>query len=169
MNAEEARRMTCCFTGHRPEKLPWRENESDPACVCLKRQIAQRLEEFYARGYRHFLSGMARGTDLYFAEAVLALRERRPGVVLEAAVPCPTQTRGWPERERARHEGILDRCDLVSVVQQHYDRGCMLRRNRYMVVRSSLLLAAYDGRAGGTRYTIGYAMDRGLEVVTLAV
>ena len=24
---------TCCFTGHRPEKLPWRDNERDPPCL----------------------------------------------------------------------------------------------------------------------------------------
>ena len=23
---------TCCFTGHRPDKLPWGEKESDPRC-----------------------------------------------------------------------------------------------------------------------------------------
>ena len=30
------REQTCCFTGHRPEKLPWRYDESDPRCVELK-------------------------------------------------------------------------------------------------------------------------------------
>lgn len=27
------RETTCCFTGHRPEKLPWREDEGDPRCL----------------------------------------------------------------------------------------------------------------------------------------
>ena len=30
----------------------------------------------------------------------------------------------------------------------------MLRRNRYMVDRSSLLIAAFDGTLGGTMYTV---------------
>ena len=30
------------------------------------------------------MCGMARGADFYFCEAVLALRENRPGVTLEA-------------------------------------------------------------------------------------
>ena len=25
----------CCFTGHRPEGLPWGENEQDPLCLGL--------------------------------------------------------------------------------------------------------------------------------------
>ena len=54
------------------------------------------------------------------------------------------------------------------MVQRHYDRGCMLRRNRYMVDRSSRLIAVYDGLLlGGTMYTVSYAMKQGLKVVLL--
>ena len=28
-----ARQESCCFTGHRPGKLPWRYNEFDPRCL----------------------------------------------------------------------------------------------------------------------------------------
>ena len=167
MGAEDERKITCCFTGHRPEKLPWRDDEGAPGCVELKARIARTLEELYRRGYRHFISGMAKGADLYFAEAVLALRERCPDVVLEAAVPCSSQADRWSAAEQARYRTILDRCNLESLIQQHYDRFCMFRRNRYMVEHSSLLLAVYDGSKGGTRYTIGYAVDRGLEIVRL--
>ena len=33
------RETSCCFTGHRPDKLPWRNDESDPRCVRLKEEI----------------------------------------------------------------------------------------------------------------------------------
>ena len=36
---------TCCFTGHRPDKLPWGEDESDPRCLRLKRAIAQAVRQ----------------------------------------------------------------------------------------------------------------------------
>ena len=78
----------CCFTGHRPDKLPWGTDEKDPRCLRVKADIAAALEAAYADGYRHFISGMARGGDLYFAEAVLALREKYPDVLLECARPC---------------------------------------------------------------------------------
>ena len=71
------RATTCCFTGHRPDKLPWGSRESDPRCLTLKRRLTQAVEGAYAQGMRHFICGMARGTDLYFAEAVLALRLSR--------------------------------------------------------------------------------------------
>lgn len=161
------RSITCCFTGHRPEKLPWGDNENDSDCMALKRRISRAVLELYERGCRHFISGMAKGADLYFAEIVLALREIHPDMTLEAAIPCPTQADRWRAEERERYQAVLRRCDLETVVQQHYDRYCMLRRDRYMVDRSSVLLAVYNGSSGGTRYTIGYAMDHGVEVVML--
>ena len=161
-------RSTCCFTGHRPDKLPWGVHEEDPRCVVLKQRIAKALEEEYAAGVRHFISGMARGADLYFAEAVLALRDVHSDVVLECARPCESQADRWPEEERERYQSILDRCNYETLVQPHYDRWCMMRRNRYMVDRSSRLLAVYDGvPKGGTAQTLSYALSRGLHVTIL--
>ena len=161
------RERTCCFTGHRPEKLPWGSDEGDPRCVALKERLRDMLKEAYQAGYRHFISGMARGTDLYFCEAALALRDERPGITVEAAIPCEEQAARWPEEERQRYFNLIGRCDLETMVQHHYDRGWMLRRNRYMVDRSSRLIAVYDGMLGGTMYTLTYAMKQGLEVLIL--
>ena len=102
------RETTCCFTGHRPDKLPWGDDEGDPRCLALKARLNQALDRAYAAGCRHFICGMARGADLYFAEEVLALRARRPGVTLEGARPCESQADGWPEGDRRRYQAILD-------------------------------------------------------------
>ena len=164
MSFEAEKHITCCFTGHRPEKLPWGDNESSPDCAALKDRLARTLEGLYRRGFRHFISGMAQGCDLYFAEAALSLRERHPDTVIEAAIPCPSQTKGWEEEVRARYQAILDRCDLETMVQQHYSQGCMFRRNRYMVDRSARIIAVYNGiPKGGTAQTLLYALGKGLE------
>ena len=132
---------TCCFTGHRPDKLPWGEAEGDPRCLELKRGL----------------------------ETVLALRERYPHITLEGVRPCESQADGWPEREKERYWSILDRCDYETLVQHRYDRGCMARRNRYMVDRSSRIIAVYDGvPQGGTAQTLLYAMRRGLKTDILS-
>ena len=94
------RERTCCFTGHRPEKLPWGWDEEDPRCRRLKEKLRDAVETAYEEGMRHFICGMARGCDFYFAEAVLDLRRRRPGVTLEAAIPCAGQSRRWSPAER---------------------------------------------------------------------
>ena len=164
------RETTCCFTGHRPNKLPWGDNESDSRCVDLKTRLTQALEEAYQDGYRHFLSGMALGCDLYFCEAVLELRERHEGVTVEAAVPCEEQCARWRERDRNRYFALLERCDYETLVQHRYTPGCMQRRDRYMVDHAQRLIAAYDGRTlGGTMYTLTYALRQGLETVILDI
>lgn len=163
------RERTCSFTGHRPEKLPWRENEGDPRCLALKARLAEAVEQAYEQGVRHFLCGMARGADFYFCEAVLALRQRHGGVTLEAVIPCEEQAARWGERDRERYFALVARCDRETVIQRHYDRGCMLRRNRYLVDHAEMLIAVYDGMLGGTMYTIAYAMKQGREIITLDV
>ena len=138
------REQSCCFTGHRPDKLPWGENESDPRCLALKRRLEGELTQVYNRGYRHFICGMARGCDLYFCEAVLELR--------------------------SRYFRLMEQCDFETMVQHRYTSGCMQRRDRYMVDHAGLLIAAYDGMTlGGTMYTLTYAMRQGLETLILDI
>ena len=162
------RESACCFTGHRPDKLPWGAQERDPRCLELKARLDRALERACQAGFRHYLCGMARGADLYFAEAVLALRQRCPEVTLECVRPCESQADSWPAEERLRYQGILDRCDYETLVQHHYDRFCMMRRNRYMVDRSARIIAVYNGvPKGGTAQTLLYAMKRGLETDVL--
>ena len=161
------RDISCSFTGHRPTKLPWRGNENDPRCLELKRQIAASLEGIYESGYRHFLCGMAIGCDTYFAEAVLALRERFPDVTLEAAIPCDTQSDRWNGKQKETYRRILSQCDKITYVSHVYTPGCMQLRNEYMISQSSLLLACFNGSFSGTMKTILLAEREGLRTIIL--
>ena len=165
----QAREKCCCFTGHRPQSLPWGTNESDPRCLELKLELAARLEGIYEAGWRHFLCGMALGCDMYYAEAVLALRDSHPDVTLEAVVPCGSQPDKWPLSQRQRYNGILDRCSRVTVLQIRYTPDCMQKRNRYMVEHASLILSCYNGRPGGTQSTLLYAMRQGLKTIVIEI
>ena len=163
----EGREKTCCFTGHRPEKLPWGWNEADERCRRLKEKLRDAVESAYEEGMRHFICGMARGCDFYFAEAVLDLRRRRPGVTLEAAIPCAGQSRRWSPAERRRWGELVAACDLETLIQERYTPDCMFRRNCYMVDHSALVIAVYDGAGGGTRRTLEYAIRRGVSFVDI--
>ena len=164
-----AKQESCCFTGHRPTKLPWRYHEDDVRCLKLKEQIMDAVELAYEQGFRHFLCGMAMGCDLYFCECVLALQERHPGITLEAALPCPTQADTWPADQRERYQRLVAACDYETMVSEQYSPSCMQRRNRYMVDHASLLIAAFDGTPGGTSRTVEYALRRGLAVVDIPI
>ena len=54
-------------------------------------------------------------------------------------------------------------------MQRDYSPDCMLRRNRYMIDASAVLIAAYNGSPGGTRSTLLYAMRQGLQIIELPV
>lgn len=97
---------TCCFTGHRPDKLPWGVREDDPRCTDLKARLAAALEAEYDAGTRHFICGMARGADLYFAEAVLALRSAAPASPWRPPAPVRAASR-WPQEEQRRYQSIF--------------------------------------------------------------
>lgn len=161
--------QTCCFTGHRPAKLPWGENEADSRCIALKERLAEIVAAAYEKGMRHFICGMAMGADTYFCEAAIRLRERYPDITIEAALPCEEQAAHWKEADRRRYFSLIEQCDYETMVQRLYDRQCMQRRDRYMVDRSAMVIAVYGGILGGTMYTLSYAMKKGLETVLLDI
>ena len=163
------REPTCCFTGHRAEKLPWRYNEQDPRCRELKQRLYDTVEAVYSSGFTRFICGMAQGCDLYFCEAVLALRAQHPEIFLEAAVPFPGQADRWPAKERARYDRLITECDKTTVVSPEYSTGCMMKRNRFMVDRSDLIIACYDGQSGGTLNTLRYALEKNVRILHLPI
>lgn len=162
-------KLRCSFTGHRPMKLPWGMNEEDPRCAALKQELAARLDGLYQLGYRRFLCGMAIGCDMYFAEAVLALREQHPDVRLEAVIPFGDQPGRWNAAQRKRYNGLLNSADDVVVLQTVYTPDCMMRRNRYLVDHAEVLLACFNGKPGGTMNTILYAQRSGIETLILEI
>jgi uncharacterized phage-like protein YoqJ len=165
----DEKQITCCFTGHRIAKLPWRDDENDPRCVSLKEKLSAVTEAVYESGVRHFICGMANGCDIYFAETVVALRFRHPEVTLEAAVPFEGQADRWGMPLRARYSALLSMCDRQTILQREHTPDCMMRRNRYMVDSASVLIACYDGKSGGTLNTLLYAMRQKVEVIEVPV
>ena len=118
-----AKQMTVCFSGYRPEKLPWGYDEDDPRCAALKERLRQAVTDACEQGYRHFICGMARGVDTYCGEITLALRAQYPEITLEAAIPCPSQPEGWTPEQQARWQALVERCDYETMVQDHYSAG----------------------------------------------
>ena len=70
---------------------------------------------------------------------------------------------------RERYAYDLHQCDYQTLVQEAYTPGCMMRRNRYMVDASRILIAAFDGRPGGTARTLEYAARRRLEIIQIPI
>lgn len=63
----------CAITGHRPQKFPWKYDETDSRCVALKAVLADQIIALVDDGFTQFLSGMAEATDTWFSLVVLSL------------------------------------------------------------------------------------------------
>lgn len=161
-------KLTCCFTGHRPKSLPFGYNEQDPQCVKLRFQIWDLMNKLIKENLvTHFISGMALGIDQMCAEMVIALRDKHPEITLECAIPCEEQAIKWTEPQRDRYFWIAERCDKETLVQHHYDNECMQKRNKYMVDKSDIVIAVWNGKASGTSKTVAYAQEQKKTVIII--
>lgn len=151
----------CCFTGHRdipPEILP-----------ALAAKLEAVVLELIADGIRYFYAGGALGFDTLAAETVLRLRDQFPQIQLILALPCREQTRGWSAASVERYGSILRRANKVIYTSEHYNRGCMQRRNRFMVDHSTVCVAYCTRATGGSAYTLQYARKSGLRILLVSM
>lgn len=155
------------FTGYRPEKLPF-FGEDDPMCIDLKQRLSEQIGKLINDGADEFYTGMALGVDTWAAEAVLEHKKTHPEIKLIAVLPCPEQADRWTDADKARYRSILERCDKTMMVSPRYDRDCMLKRNRALVELCDVLVAVYDGKRGGTRYTVNFAKKSGKITILIA-
>ena len=117
----EKRKYRCCFTGHRPEKLQAPEGVVTAA---LEKEIRQAI----ADGFNVFITGMARGVDIWAAEIVLRLQDAGEAVRLICACPYQGFERGWKQSWQERYQAILSAADLVRFTGRTSDSFVKIRR-----------------------------------------
>ena len=159
-----ARGICCLFTGHRD--LPDAKTETE-ALTALQKRTEDAVRAAYKDGFRVFYAGGARGFDMLASLAVLNLKNELPDARLILALPHFRHYRHWTKTEQSLFAEILPRADEVIYISTEYDRGCMHRRNRYMVDRSALCICWCGKRTGGTAYTVRCAGEEGLEIRNL--
>lgn len=154
------RENTCCFTGHRPENMEHSETDIRP-------RIEQAIETAMEKGIMTFITGMAMGTDIWAAEIVLEKKEKNRNIRLICALPHPNFEKRRSIVEQTRFRDILKNADDVILVNRRYFSGCYHVRNKWMVDHSEMVIAVYNGSAGGTRNTVAYARSSGIDVVNI--
>lgn len=160
--------ITCAFTGHRPHKFPWKDNETDPRCVMLKAVLAEQIETLVKAGVTEYVTGGADGTDCWAAEIVLDLREKNSALKLRCVLPHEGQADKWSDSARERYYSILKQADSIDYVSRQYYDGCMIDRNHRLVESAGLLLAVFNGvRRSGTGATVNYARKLGRKIIVI--
>lgn len=160
MNTQNKRLSRVCFTGHRPETIGRSEFE-------IKELLRPVIIKSVNEGFRTFITGMARGFDLWAADIVLEYRESLSDIHLVCALPMPNFEKKWNIREQNHYRDILAKADHAVLVSEHYSKACFQKRNIYMVDRAARVIAAYNGGVGGTYNTISYAKKKNVEVINI--
>ena len=160
MKQEILRKHRCCFTGHRPNKMDMTESH-------IKALLEQAIDDAMTNGYVTFITGMAQGTDIWAAEIVLAKKKNNENLHLICALPHPEFESKRSTAEKERFNSIIAYADLVKMVNAHYFTGCYQVRNEWMVDRSNLVIAVFNGSKSGTNNTVEYAKRKGVEVINI--
>lgn len=147
------------FTGHRPQHLGGFEEDA-PLNIAVRKALRKEIEQ--AVDIECFISGGALGVDQWAAEIVLEL-----GKLLVIARPFPSQHVKWPLHARNRYCGILSRAHrIIDVSSDPYHPSKMHLRNKWMIDRSSRIIAVYrPGTAGGTASALEMAKSHAVSVI----
>ena len=135
----------CAFTGHR-----------DLCDGFSIEKLQNTVLDLAKKGVINFFCGMAKGFDLFAAEAVIKIKESYPNVRLIACVPFYAQEKSYSQEDKARYVSILKKCDLKITLAENYYKGCTLVRDKYMADNADVLVAYLKKKTGGTAYTVGY-------------
>ena len=157
--------MICCVTGHRSKGFPFSHDDYCMEYMIYQYVLHNEVERLLREDYRDFVCGMAEGADLDFAQAVMYYRSAEGSISLEAALPYPIRPSKRITKYSDNRDDILCGCDRITIVSPYYHKGCMQKRNQYMVDKSDLVLAIWNSEhSGGTWNTIHYALSKGKTV-----
>lgn len=151
---------TVSFTGHRPEKLGG--YEPNPIQDWVRDRLANVIHRAITGRYRHFICGGALGVDWIAASEVIELSQDREGVALTLALPFKGYNSKWPQRTIERFEIEIEaQVDKVHYVcEPGYAAWKLQKRNEWMVDKSKVVVAVWDGSEGGTANAYRYAESK---------
>lgn len=161
--------MNISFTGHRPNKL-WGYNiHQKPYRDLFRAMYTVVMTEWQMKNDLLIVSGMALGVDQIAAMLGIWLRDQKHlPVAVEAAIPCIGQDSKWPQQSRQQYQSILAKCDIRTIVYNGmYNYRCMQQRNEYMVNKSDVVIAVWDGSNGGTGNCVRYAKSKNIKIVRI--
>ena len=99
-------------------------------------------------GWTHCISGVACGFDTWVAEKILQRQKENKKITLECVIPFPGQADSWEKADQKRRYNILTAADKAVITSEQYNR-------------------AFNGKSGGTAYTVDYALKQNKIVIQI--
>jgi uncharacterized phage-like protein YoqJ len=176
---------TVSFTGHRPhwdskkDKLGTGYSITNERASAYGELMRKEIVKLMRRGAKRFISGGALGVDQIAYWTVHKLQREGCDIENILAVPFESQYSNWRSKELvAWYHAMVKRADEVVYVDTlpEYSTGAragvyvpakMQKRNEYMVNNSDVVIAVWNGTAGGTGNCVNYAMRQNKEIVRI--
>lgn len=146
---------TCAITGHRQIDL-------DLDYKYLERV----LEQIIKKGFDTFLIGMAIGFDTICFKMLYKLKQKYD-IKLVACVPFPEQAEKFSISQKEEYESLLEKADHIEIISQKYYKGCMRKRNEFMIDNAIALVAYAKKEKSGAMQTYNMAIKKGLAVLKI--
>ncbi len=153
-------KKSCCFTGHRPDKI--RNDE-----IKVRERLRMEIISVAKKGIDTFITGMAPGVDTWAALEVLDLKASGIDLHLVCAVPFPGVEKNRSEELKEMFSKITDASDRIDFICPGYRAWCFKARNRWMVDHASRVIAVFNGSAGGTEQTLKMAEKSGRKITLI--
>ena len=147
------RERICCGFGHRVLLM----DVEKPLREALERlAVKQGVTVFYTGGMGEF--------DELFARTVRSMKRNDPRLRLILVLPYLTRQAAT---EKAWYEGRYDEILIPAELDDVHPKAAIGLRNRWMVDRSDIVIAALHRDFGGAAEAVRYAEERGKEVVRI--
>lgn len=158
---DELKQITCCFTGHRD--IPMGQHH------IIMWRLETEIEKRIAMGYRIFCAGGALGFDTMAEQAVVKAKKNHPDKKIELHLYLPRSdiSDKWSQRNKDEFDRLVIASDKVFCASKKTNNASYFMRNRQMVEASSCCIAYCTQATGGTAYTLGFAIDKGLDTFNI--
>ncbi len=166
----EKKTFNCCFTGYRPQKFDFPFTPDNEEYIALENKLTDAIFSLPQENCFKFYCGMAMGFDILAGEIVNLLKKtiKSCRIELVAVIPFRAQADGWDDEWKTRYDNLMQCADYHIYISENYWKGCYLKRNKYMVDNSDMVITWYDGKSGGTASTLNYAFKNNKRIVNLA-
>ena len=145
--------VTCCGFGHRMLLMDIEK---------LLRETLERLVE--ERGVRVFYIGGMGEFDELFTRTVRSMKREYPSLRLVLVAPYLTERLNF---DKAFYEALYDEILIPAELEGVHPKAAIGLRNRWMVDRSNIVIAALHRDFGGAAEAVRYAEKVGKKVVRI--
>ncbi len=162
------KKSSVCFSGYRPKKFDFPLDKQNENFNKMKKNLKSIIIDLIEKGYETFYIGMAEGFDIISGEILLECEEQfNKTLDIQCVLPYLDFFDNFSDDWKKRGSSLIDETNRVKIINMNYAQGVFYERNRFMVDNSSVLVCYYDGKKGGTKYTVDYAKKNNLEIINI--